>query len=312
MEEHDLFKNGSTWIRADFHLHTKADREFVYSGEENSFVREYVAALNNAGIRMGVICNHNKFDKDEFKYLQKKAKKQEICLLPGVELSVNDGANGIHTIIIFSGQWLENGNDYINPFIASMFPGKSPNEYQNENGRGDKNILQLVEELEKTARDYFLIFAHVEQKSGLWKEMNGGKLSDFREKKYATVRKRTLGFQKVRTHDVPDRICRTKVQSLLGGWYPAEVEGSECKSLENVGRGENCWIKLGDFTFEAVKFALLDYRNRLSAKEPQKYSHSHIKKMHFEGGVLGGHTIEFSPELNTMIGIRGSGKSSVL
>ncbi|MEZ4528476.1 MAG: hypothetical protein R2941_21390 [Desulfobacterales bacterium] len=87
MEEHDLFKNGSTWIRADFHLHTKADREFVYSGEENSFVREYVAALNNAGIRMGVICNHNKFDKDEFKYLQKKAKKQEICLLPGVELS---------------------------------------------------------------------------------------------------------------------------------------------------------------------------------------------------------------------------------
>ncbi|MEZ4528477.1 MAG: hypothetical protein R2941_21395 [Desulfobacterales bacterium] len=132
-----------------------------------------------------------------------------------------------------------------------MFPGKSPNEYQNENGRSDKNILQLVEELEKTARDYFLIFAHVEQKSGLWKEMNGGKLSDFREKKYATVRKRTLGFQKVRTHDVPDRICRTKVQSLLGGWYPAEVEGSECKSLENVGRGENCWIKLGDFTFEA-------------------------------------------------------------
>ncbi|MEZ4528478.1 MAG: hypothetical protein R2941_21400 [Desulfobacterales bacterium] len=27
---------------------------------------------------------------------------------------------------------------------------------------------------------------------------------------------------------------------------------------------------------------------------------------------MGGHTIEFSPELNTMIGIRGSGKSSVL
>ena len=48
-----------------------------------------------------------------------KAKQEEIFLLPGVELSVNDGANGVHTIITFSDQWLENGNDYISPFITS-------------------------------------------------------------------------------------------------------------------------------------------------------------------------------------------------
>ena len=43
------------------------------------------------------------------------------------------------------------------------------------------------------------------------------------------------------------------------------------------------------------------------------YHHSHIKKIHFEGaGTLGGAEICMSPELNTLIGIRGSGKSSVL
>ncbi|MEG0377380.1 MAG: hypothetical protein RR614_02770, partial [Eubacterium sp.] len=123
-------------------------------------------------------------------------------------MSVNDGSNGVHTLIVFSDQWLENGNDYISPFITTMFPGKAESEYQNENGRSDKNILQTDEELEKTGRDYFLIFAHVEQKSGLWCEMGGGKLGDFKDKRYETVRCRTLGFQKVRTHDKSDTVCR--------------------------------------------------------------------------------------------------------
>ncbi|MCD6389868.1 MAG: AAA family ATPase, partial [Desulfobulbaceae bacterium] len=258
------------------------------------------------GIRLGVITNHNKFDHGEFKALRKKAKKEEICLLPGVELSVNDGSNGVHTLIVFSEQWLENGQDYISPFITAMFPGKAESEYQNENGRSDKNILQVVEELDKTARDYFLIFAHVEQKNGLWKELGGGKLGDFAGNRYEAVRKRTLGFQKVRTRD-----DQMNVKTLLNGWYPAEVEGSDCKSIETIGRREKTFIKLGDFSFDAVKFSLIDHENRLNT-ESKSYTHSHIKSIHFEGGTLSGRTLRFSPELNTLIGIRGSGKSSVL
>ena len=124
-----IFKNGSTWLRADFHLHTKADiKEFIYKGEENSFVSDYVNGLKSASIQLWVITNHNKFDKDEFIALRKKAKKEDIFLLPGVELSVNDGANGVHTLVVFSDQWLKNGNDYISPFITTMFPGKTEKE----------------------------------------------------------------------------------------------------------------------------------------------------------------------------------------
>jgi len=302
-----LFQSGAVWLRADFHLHTKADeKEFAYTGEENGFVAQYVDALKQQGIRLGVITNHNKFDHGEFKALRKKARKEEICLLPGVELSVNDGSNGVHTLIVFSGQWLENGQDYISPFITSMFPGKAESEYQNKNGRSDKNILQVVEELDKTARDYFLIFAHVEQKNGLWKELGNGRLGDFAENRYEAVRKRTLAFQKVRTRD-----DREKVKICLDDWYPAEVDGSDCKSIETIGRGEKTFIKLGDFSFDAVKFALIDHTSRL-CKEPTTYKHSHIKSIRFEGGTLSGRTLRFSPELNTLIGIRGSGKSSVL
>jgi chromosome segregation protein len=308
---HNLFQNGATWLRADFHLHTKADSEFTYSGEEDYYNSNYIDALERAHIQIGIITNHNKFDKAEFDALRKTAKKKDICLIPGVELSVNDGSNGIHVLLVFSEQWLENGQDYINPMLTSMFPGKTQLQYQNENGRSDKNILQVVEELDKIGRDYFMIFAHVEDSKGLWSEMAGGKLSDWNDKRYDAVRGRSFGFQKVRTHDVSDKPCRTKVKQWLGTWYPAEVEGSDPKKLDEIGKGESCYIKIGAFSFDAVKYALTDYNNRTS-KNVEKYRHSHIKNIHFEGGTLSGKSIYFSPELNTLIGIRGSGKSSVL
>ncbi|MBF0236693.1 MAG: histidinol-phosphatase [SAR324 cluster bacterium] len=307
----EIFKYGSTWLRADFHLHTKADKEFSYFGNEDYYFSNYVDGLAKAGIWLGVISNHNKFDVAEFNALWSTAKKKEICLLPGVELSVNDGSNGVHTLIVFSDQWLENGNDYISPVITTMFPGKAESEYQNENGRSDKNILQAVEELEKTGRDYFLIFAHVEQKSGLWCEMGGGKLGDFKDKRYEIVRRRTLGFQKVRTQDKADTVCRTKVKGWLGNWYPAEVEGSDCKTIADIGNGRSCYLKLGAFSFDAVKFSLIDKENRVGTV-PIEHKHSHIRSIRFTGGTLMDQELHFSPELNTLIGSRGSGKSSVL
>ena len=307
-KKYTLFTNGSKWLKADFHLHTKADKEFKYTGEENDFIKSYIAKLKEQEITIGVVTNHNKFDKDEFRQLRKKAKKEEILLLPGVELSVNDGASGIHTLVVFSNQWLENGNDYINPFISSMFTGKAENEYQHKNGRSDKNILQVVEELEKINRDYFIVFAHVEQCSGLWEEMKGGKLSDFTEKRYTAVRQRTLAFQKVRSHD-----NRSKVKGWLKSWYPAEVEGSDCKAIDAIGsKNGETWLKIGDLTFEAVKYALTDHRNRVRANQPEKHKRSYIKSITFEGGILAGRQVDFSPELNALIGVRGSGKSSIL
>ncbi len=96
-----VFAQGAQWVRADFHLHTRADREFKYTGDDNFYNSNYVDALEKAGIHLAVITNHNKFDFEEFKALRKTAQKKDIALLPGVELSVNDGANGIHTWLFF-------------------------------------------------------------------------------------------------------------------------------------------------------------------------------------------------------------------
>src|SRR5262249_9048986 len=150
--------------------------------------------------------------------------------------------------------------------------------------------------------------AHVEQPSGLWAELEGGRLTELSTQ--PLIEKYCLGFQKVRTHDKSDQKCRVKVQQW---WhkYPAEVEGSDPKKLDDIGRGQKMFLKLGDFGFDAVKFALTDFAYRVATERP-KIGHSHINAIRFEGGLLDGIRVPFSPHMNCLIGIQGSGKSSVL
>jgi len=309
------FPSGAEWIRVDFHLHTKADKEFKYSGGENFYNSAYVDALEKAGIRLGVITNHNKFDFEEFKALRATARKKNIGLLPGVELSINEGQNGVHVLIVFSDAWLS-GGDYISPFIGSMFPGKTTAEYQHENGKSDRNLLQLVETLEGLDKDFFLIFAHVEDPKGLWREVGCGRLADWKEDRYAALRRRTLGFQKVRSYNKlsdAGKPCRAKTKQALGYWYPAEVEGSDPKTIDEIGKGENhTYLKIGELSFEAVKFALFDYERRVRSALPEPRQAVLLKQVSFAGGALDGLTVPFSPSLNCLIGPRGNGKSAVI
>lgn len=306
------FSSGAEWVRVDFHLHTKADKEFKYSGDENYYNSSYVDALEKAGIRLGVITNHNKFDFDEFKSLRATARKRKIGLLPGVELSVDDGSNGIHTLIVFSDAWLENGQDHINPFLTIAFEGKTPAQYEQENGRSSLNLLNTIKKLEGYHKDFFLVFAHVEQSSGLWMELDGGRLADVSENEF--FRRRTLGFQKVRTHDGAGKgkPCRILVQQWLKNWYPAEVEGSDPKVIDEIGKGKHCYLKLGELSFEAVKFALFDYGHRVHSALPKPRQAVLLKKVSFAGGALDGVAVPFSTSLNCLIGPRGNGKSAVI
>lgn len=304
-EKTNFFLHGSRWIRADFHLHTIKDKEFKDSGNEQGFVARYIESLKSKDIRVGVITNHNKFDRDEFKVLRKAAKKDDIYLMPGIELSVKDGRNGIHTLVVFHEDWVDNteNTDYINSFLGVTFAGQTG--YDNSNARSNHDLLGTLRELDRFSKDYFLIFAHVEDNNGLWEELAGGRIIELgKNELFCSC---TAAFQKVRTRDK-----REKVKGWLGGWYPSEVEGSDPKSVDEVGRGEPTFIKIGAFTFEAVQFALKPGADRLSDKAIQRQTHSWVRSIRFEGGILDGKQIDLSDEMNCFIGIRGSGKSAIL
>lgn len=203
-EEMSFFTQGSQWVRADFHLHTRSDKKFKDTCTDQDFVPRYITALKHADVRVGVITNHNKFDRDEFRSLRKAARKDDIYLLPGVELSIKDGRNGIHTLVIFHENWVDNCNneDYINSFLGVTFAGQTG--YDNSCARSNHDLLETIRELDKFERDYLLIFAHVEESCGLWEALDGGRITDLG--KNELFRSRTAAFQKVRTRDLREKV----------------------------------------------------------------------------------------------------------
>ena len=298
-----MFETGLTYIKADFHLHTHKDKEFKYTGEPNSFVKDYVAGLKKAGINLGVLTNHNKFDKDEYVAIRKASKKEDIFILPGVELTVKEGANGIHTLIVFNpDEWLVNGENYIQTFLTAAFATVSHPE--NANVKCIYDLKNTIEALDAYNRDYFIIFAHVDQNSGLFTECKGGLLTSLAG--IASFKKRVLGLQKVTARNHIEQF------KTIFGYTPAFVEGSDPKSISEIGKGEkHTYLKIGEYSFSAVKFALQDYSNRVS-NSVLDIKHGYLKSIDFEGGKFDGQSLSLSPELNTLIGIRGSGKSAII
>jgi hypothetical protein len=298
-----MFENGSMILGFDCHLHTVQDKEFKYEGEQSSFVSEYVDKLCQENISVGVITNHNKFVCDEYKTIKRAAQKKDIIILPGVELSIKEGASSIHVLIVFNpDEWLKDGTDFISRVIDSLFLDVSNPGDENKCTKDD--FLNVIKKFNDQNKDYFMICAHVEQNKGFWKECKGTLITDLSAN--PCFKRRVIGFQKARTRDLI-----TKVHNWMK-YDIAFVEGSDPKSINEIGTcNKKTYIKIGENSYSAVKYALSDYRNRVY-DNISPISHGYIKKMKCIGGKLSNQVFSPSPELNTLIGIRGSGKSSVL
>lgn len=302
MDTNSLFQNGSVWLRADFHLHTKADKEFLpYTGDDTSFVQEYIDKLVEQDIRIGVITNHNKFDKGEFIALKKKAKEQGVGLFPGVEFSLKEG---IHALLVFDDAWYKGENDNINDFLRTAFYGISNYDippYPNSN----YDLTETVEKLDKIGHNYFIILAHVDTTNGLNVVLQGRTREAFIQHESFN---RVLAIQKSGNLERYNSLCQLAERDV------ACVEGSDNaqQGIEGLGTGKVTYLKIGDFNLEALQYALIDHKNRVCKKDKPLIQNSWIKSISFQGGMLNEKTISLTPELNSLIGIRGSGKSSIL
>ena len=273
MDTNQLFKNGSTWLRADFRLRTKADGEFKYAGAGGGFASDCVDRLVEKNIRVGVIANRNEFDKGEFEALRKKASENGIGLFSGVEFSPREG---VPVVIVFDEAWYKGETDFINQFLDAAFYGTSATP---PHSISSFDLQEAVAKLDAVGHNYFIVLARADATDGRCKVLRGDTSDAFVK------------------DDALDRV--------------SAVPKSD--DSENHGRKEMItYLKIGDFNFEALQYALTVHPDRLRTHDAPKIHNSHIKSISFHGGLLDGKQISFSPELNNLIGIRGSGKSSVL
>jgi predicted ATPase len=320
MNEHDLpaFSRGAEWVRADFHLHTIKDpgasrKPFrdEYRGDEdghpkaNRFPKDWIGRLKEEGVRVAVVTNHNHFDREEYKVLRKLGAKDGILVLPGVELGLKDGGGGIHALFVFNPDgWVANpGNDdKINRFLAGQFSSPADEGCRTKDGFCD--CLALLDDLKE---DYFVVFAHAQSSNGIFSELEGGNLQHFIDGCGKRWQERVLGLDQVTR---PDLVAARWTSDLSP---PAFVEGSDPKCMAEVGRDERrCYLKIGELSFESVKFALHDWRQRVSASFPDTDRQPGLHRISFKGGRLNDQEFSLSDQLTCLIGSRGSGKSSVV
>jgi len=299
--------NGLTWKKCDFHLHTKKDKEFKYSGEKDRFISDYINKLKESNIEVAAITNHNKFDWDEFKALKQKANKNSISLFPGIELSVKEGKNGIHCLVIFKEEdWLildkTPHNNKIQKFLDEIFKEE---QVKIRNQHCNYDLSEVIEKLNTYQANYFIILAHVYQEKGFFNECGIPIIKSYGEKKW--FKDKVIGLQKVTTkkgeHLELEKVMNKKL---------AHIECSDCKSIDDIDKNDlKSYIKLDDSTFQSVVFSFENPLERISYTN-NHFNHPYITSVQFDGGIYDKKEILLSKELNSIIGIRGSGKSTLI
>ena len=312
---------GAEWVRVDFHLHSPASSTFSLPSGLNldldsdvkKLAEEYVKKLRDANIKIAAITDYNLIREDWFERIKKEANKYGIIILPGIELDVGftGGKYGLHILLIFDERENIEG---INRFVHSLDKNPQNNLVEGRTHRRLESKYELEQLISEIRRRFncLVIFAHPEDDKGIFKSFNPQQAAKYIKnikpdaiEKFSNSTKNRLLSTGVLTKEELERI--------------AQIENSDPKSLEEIGNKKRggktraTYLKLSDFSLDAIKLALHDPSVRVAIYSPPEMTHDWITGIKIKGSsFLKDLSIYFNPEMNTLIGGRGVGKSAII
>jgi len=311
---------GARWWKFDFHTHTPASSDYGAGPDQKSHkaltARDWLQNFITAGIDCIAITDHHCGDWiDELKAEQLKMQEEgmpgagKLYLFPGVELSIA----GIHYLAIFG---KEASTQTINDLLARARYDKNPN-----NAQGICNELDPVKVCETVSELGGLFFpAHVDLKnSGLFRSTQTGHVRPiFNCKAFIACEIAGPGYQ------MPQIYTDHQVNwtSILGS-------DSHHPAPNTVGGGRYpgshyTWVKMGEPSLETLRLALLDGNGSGVQRSDEISPDSNlntapelwIESLEVNNARFMGKPtpirFDFSPWLNSIIGGRGSGKSTLI
>lgn len=313
---------GAEWVRVDLHLHSPGVESFKMpsgidinsTSDIEKVCSEYVSKLKNAGIRIAAITDYNGIRKEWFEPIVEKAKKEGIVVLPGIELSVHQtgGKYGIHVLVIFEDTVsVDNVNDLVKHFDKNfphkeLFSGRTYTDLEST-----YELEKLIEEI-RVKYNCLIVFAHPDEDKGLCKTFSPKEAGKYLSQVKPDAIEYISDSTKQRLFDAKE------IDSDFFGKI-AVVENSDPKSLEDIGTKKRngqiraTYVKLSDLSLDALKLALHDPDIRVRQYEIPLMYHDRIKRVSIKGtGFLRDVDIAINPEMNTLIGGRGVGKSALL
>ncbi len=302
------------WWKFDFHTHTPASADYGKGTHselhKNIEPKQWLLNYMKAGVDCVAITDHNsgawidllKYSLDEL-FITKDPDYRPLCLFPGVEITVQ---GNIHILAIFPPSKTTSDIDSLLGVV----------KYQSTKGKSDgcsiSSAVEVIDEIIKSGG--LAIPAHVDKPCGLFIEYSGNTLSQLLN------HKDILAMEVVDTsNNKPDLYISKKLN-----WV--EVIGTDSHHPDGVN-GQRypgshfTWVKMSNPSFEGLRLALVDgnlslKRSDAFSGDPNAHGSLAIESIFIDNAKYIGRGDLFicplNPWLNTIIGGRGTGKSTIL
>ena len=315
MKNEDRNKRGSEWRKWDLHLHsfyTSINNEFSSSDEE-----KYIHKIKDENIEVVGLTNYFNFSEDDWS-LKTKLESQGIVVFLNLELRLTytnkeDDCCDIH--LIFSDD-LKKAN--IDTFLTKL-------NCSIDGSQKTLNTITNQEEKKKAVVEFSKILevlndpavAELKEKV-LIGMLSRGKGNSRSSAMYASLTKDSnfIVHSSSKVQNIEDDIkywSGNDTEKPLK--FKALFQSSDAHKVDKIGERYS-WVK-GDSCFETLRQVVVDYENRIliQKRNPAENKSSSpelfIDRVEYkQDGEI--YTIYFNKDINSVIGMRGAGKSVLL
>ncbi|OYQ45475.1 TrlF family AAA-like ATPase [Flavobacterium aurantiibacter] len=322
---------GSKWYKCDLHLHTTASECFA---DREVTPEQWVNRAIEQGLHCVAVTDHN--TPLGIKEIQAAAKDKPITIFPGVEITCD--STKIHLLILFDPS---KGEEEVKSFLSKCDIEHSV--YGDQLASTNKSVVEVAN-IVRDKCNAIVIPAHIDEFSGIF-NLSHQNLIDFYERPDITavqvVHKafyinevpadfhsqlvQYYGNTKSTIDEVawkkPVDLAKAKNISILTFSDNPHKAGDSQHGLWGIG-SRFTWIKMDETpSLEGLRQAFLLPEHRvindfdIQDNDPNKQPDIWFKSLKVSGTNLTKKQdleIDFNPQLNTIIGGRGSGKSSIL
>jgi len=293
---------GSEWRIWDLHFHTPSSYDYKDNSVKN---QDIITILSENNVSVVAITDHHVIDIKRIQDLQRLGKEKNIVVLPGIELcSELGGSEAIHFIGIFP----ETAN--LNT-IWTKIQGQCNLTPEEINSRGQERIVCPFEKTSSLIIELGgLVTIHAGKKSNSIEGIKNNLLvkQEFKQQLLSTYHPllevgKIEDVESYKSHVFPN------IQFSL-----PIIMCSDNHNIREYTTKEKLWIK-ADMTFEGLKQILFEPEERVriqSTKPDEKNIYQVIDSITLKEDDFWDGKIFLNPNLNTIIGGRSTGKSSLL
>ena len=295
---------GATFFRADLHIHCYRGSHDV--SDTGMTAEAIVTTAINENLALIAITDHNEISNVERALAA--AEKTTLIVIPAIELSTPQG----HLLCYF--KTLQNLRSFHGQLSLV------------DSGLGTSRCQQSILECLKLVQSLggYCVLAHVDAPSGFEHEVPGAsphKADVLCHPALLGIELKNASSAIAYSPNDPDqnraKMGEDRIERLQLGsrQYLARVLNSDAHALIALGRNAQnarkvTRYKMDEPSFEALKIALEDADARVRIEDQVPPSIPRVVGLHIDGGFLSGQTIQFSQNLNCIIGGRGTGKST--